>query len=138
MEPNFSRAHLIVGAYVEKGRYADALAHIESWHRAEKTPTPWPLAMEVCVYSRSGQTVKAQQALVKLERWNRESRLDSAPIFPAAYTCMNNKDEALARLQKAYEEHSPAISTLKVEPAYDPLRSDPRFQELLRRIGLGQ
>ncbi len=138
MEPNFSRAHLVASAYVEKGRFADALAHIESWRRAEKTPAPWRLAMDVCVYSRSGEPAKARQALAKLERWNRESRLDSDPNFAAAYTCMNNKDEAFARLQKAYEEHSPAISTLKVEPAYDPLRSDPRFQELLRRVGLGQ
>lgn len=51
---------------------------------------------------------------------------------------MNNKDEAFARLQKAYEQHSSALTSLKVDPVYDPLRSDPRFQELLRRVGLGQ
>jgi hypothetical protein len=50
---------------------------------------------------------------------------------------LNNKDEALAWLQKAYEEHSVALTSL-VDPIYDPLRSDPRFQDLLRRVGLGQ
>ena len=56
MEPNFSRAHVIVGAYVEKGRFADALAHIETWRRIEDSPWVW--ATEVCVYSRSGQPVE--------------------------------------------------------------------------------
>ena len=138
MEPNFPRAHFILGAYVEKGRFADALAHIESWRRAESAPTPWPWAKEVCVYSRSGQPAKARQALAKLEQWKREGRLDLAPTFAEAYICMNNQDEALARLQKAYEEHSSTLTSLKVDPIYDPLRSDPRFQELLRRVGLGQ
>jgi len=138
MEPNFSRAHVILSAYIEKGQYADALDHIETWRRAENIPTPWPWAMEVCVYRRSDQPVKARQALAKLEQWKRQSRLDLAPTFAAAYTCMNNKDAALARLQEAYEEHSSALTTLKVDPIYDPLRSDPRFQDLLRRVGLGQ
>jgi TolB-like protein/DNA-binding winged helix-turn-helix (wHTH) protein/Tfp pilus assembly protein PilF len=138
MEPNFPRAHVILGAYIEKGQYADALDHIETWRRAENIPTPWPWAMEVCVYRRSDQPVKARQALAKLEQWKRQSRLDLAPTFVAAYTCMNNKDAALARLQEAYEEHSSALTTLKVDPIYDPLRSDPRFQDLLRRVGLGQ
>jgi TolB-like protein/DNA-binding winged helix-turn-helix (wHTH) protein/Flp pilus assembly protein TadD len=137
MEPNFSRAHLVVVAYVENGQVTDALAHIETWRRAETDPTPWPWAMEVCAYQRSGQPAKARHALAKLERWNRQGRLDAAPNFAAAYTCLNNKDQALAWLQKAYEEHSVALTSL-VDPIYDPLRSDPRFQDLLRRVGLGQ
>jgi TolB-like protein/DNA-binding winged helix-turn-helix (wHTH) protein/Tfp pilus assembly protein PilF len=138
MEPNFPRAHLVLFAYLEDGRFADALAHIETWRRAKNEPSPWPWAMEVCVYSRSGQPVKARQALAKLERWSRQGRLDSAPLFAAAYICMNNNDEALAWLQKGYEEHSGALSSLKVDPIFDPLRGDPRFQDLLRRVGLGQ
>jgi hypothetical protein len=49
---------------------------------------------------------------------------------------MNNKDEAFAWLQRAYSERSNALTTLKVDPIYDPLRSDPRFQVLMRRVGL--
>jgi hypothetical protein len=51
---------------------------------------------------------------------------------------MNNKDEAFVWLQKAYSEHSNAVTTLKVDPIYDPLRSDPRFQDLMGRVGLAQ
>jgi TolB-like protein/Tfp pilus assembly protein PilF len=139
MEPNFSRAHLIVYAYVEKGRFADALAHIETWRRIEDGPwVPWVWASEVYVDRRSGQPMKAQQALAKLEHWNRHSHLDSVPILAAAYVGMNDQNQALAWLQKAYEEHSGVLASLKVDPFFDPLRGDPRFQDLLRRVGLGQ
>jgi hypothetical protein len=49
---------------------------------------------------------------------------------------MGNKEEALADLEKAYSGHFGIMTTLKVEPTFDPLRSDPRFQDLLRRVGL--
>jgi len=49
---------------------------------------------------------------------------------------MGNKEEALADLEKAYSAHFSIMTTLKVEPAYDELRGDPRFQDLLRRVGL--
>ena len=51
---------------------------------------------------------------------------------------MNEKDEAFVWLEKAYAQHSNAMTTLKVDPLYDPLRTDPRFQDLLRRVGLAQ
>lgn len=57
-------------------------------------------------------------------------------MLAMAYAAMNNKDEALCWLQKAYSEHSHVVNTLKVDPVYDPLRSDPRFQALLRGAGL--
>ena len=55
-----------------------------------------------------------------------------------AYAAMGNKDQAFALLEKSYSQHSNALTTLKVEPGYDPLRKDPRFQDLLRRVGLAQ
>jgi hypothetical protein len=49
---------------------------------------------------------------------------------------MDDKDETFAWFEKAYSEHSNLLTGLKVNPAYDPLRADPRFQDLLRRVGL--
>ena len=64
------------------------------------------------------------------------------PVNPAAfawaYMGMGKKDETLAWLDKAYARHSNIMDTLKVDPAWDPLRSDPRFQTLVRRVGLAQ
>jgi TolB-like protein/Tfp pilus assembly protein PilF len=132
MEPNFPRAHILVNAYVEKGMYAEALADIEKWRRMEDNP--WNLMMLAYVCGRSGQQAKARHALQKLEQLNRRGET-SAFSVALAHIGMGDKEEAIAWLQKAYGDHS--ISTaLKVDPIFDPLRSDPRFQALLHRIGL--
>jgi hypothetical protein len=55
-----------------------------------------------------------------------------------AYVAMDEKDKALALLDQSYQNHSISLTTLKVEPAFDPLRGDPRFQDLLRRVGLAK
>jgi TolB-like protein/DNA-binding winged helix-turn-helix (wHTH) protein/Tfp pilus assembly protein PilF len=136
MEPNFSRAHLIIYAYTQKGQFADALAEIEKWRRIDDTPWTW--AIEAYVYGRSGQQEKARQALTKFEEGNRERRLDPTPILIVVYTGTNQKDKAFNLLQKASSMHSNVLTTLKVDPIYDPLRDDPRFQELLRHVGLAQ
>jgi hypothetical protein len=49
---------------------------------------------------------------------------------------VGDRNAALEGLRKAAAEHSNAMTALKVEPAYDPLRNDARFQELLRQVGL--
>jgi tetratricopeptide (TPR) repeat protein len=135
MEPNFPRAHLLVFAYVQKGLFADAVADTAKWHRIDDGPGSW--AIEAYVYGRSGQRVEARRALEKLQLLNRHRQMDPAAIV-LAYVGMDNKEEAFAWLQKAYSEHSNALTTLKVDPIYDPLRSDPRFQDLVRRVGLAQ
>jgi TolB-like protein/Tfp pilus assembly protein PilF len=134
MEPNFPRAHMLELAYVQKGRYAQALADIEKWRRVEDNPWSW--TMLAYVYGRSGQQVEARRALEKLEELNRRRETDALSIA-VAHVGIGDKEKAIAWLQKAYAEHS--ISTaLKVDPIFDPLRSDPRFQELMRRVGLAQ
>jgi len=135
MEPNFPRAHLLVFAYVQKGMFADALADIEKWRRIDNVPGSW--AIEAYVYGRSGQRVEARRALEKWQQLNRRRQMDPAATA-LAYVGMGNKDEAFAWLQRAYSERSNALTALNVDPIYDPLRSDARFQDLLRRVGLAQ
>jgi tetratricopeptide (TPR) repeat protein len=136
MEPNLQRAHMVLFAYAQKGQTADALAEIQNWRRGDDTPWTW--AAEAYVYGHSGQPAQARGALEKLEQMNRHQHLDPAPMLALAYAGMENKDEAFVWLQKAYSEHTNAVTTLKVDPIYDPLRSDPRFQNLVRRVGLAQ
>jgi len=135
MEPGFPRAHLVLYAYVEKGMYAEAVADIEK--RGEPDDTPWKWSALAYVYGRSGQPVQARHALEKLEQLYRRQPMDPAAIL-SAYVGMGKNDQAFAWLEKAYAQHSSGLTSLKVDPGYDPLRNDPRFQDLLRRVGLAQ
>ena len=55
-----------------------------------------------------------------------------------AHIGMDHKDEALTYLERAYQAHSTALTALKVDPIYDPLRNDLKFQDLVRRMQLAQ
>ena len=133
MEPSFPRARMVIFPYAEKGMFAEALADAAEWHHTDDSPV-WEA--QAYIYGRSGQQVQARRAMAKWERWDRggQSYTTSAPVM--AYAAMGNREEAFRCLEKAYQEHSNALTALKVEPAYDPLRSDRRFQDLLRRVGL--
>jgi TolB-like protein/DNA-binding winged helix-turn-helix (wHTH) protein/Tfp pilus assembly protein PilF len=131
MEPNFPRAYIVIYPLVEKGLFAEALADAESWSRVGDSP--WPLAVQVYVYARSGQMAEARLSLEKLEQMDRKYMDPAAMLM--AHLGLDNKDETFGWLQTAYDARSP-LTTLKVDPMYDPLRSDPRFQDFLRRVGL--
>jgi DNA-binding winged helix-turn-helix (wHTH) protein/Flp pilus assembly protein TadD len=136
-DPNFSRAgSLLTFAYVEKAMFPQALANAEIWRRFfGEGPGYWsPLAY---IYGRAGQLEQAGRELEKLEKVSRHESLSPA-VMLWAHIGMGNKEEALADLERAYSEHFGFLTGLKVEPALDPLRSDPRFQDLLRRVGLAQ
>lgn len=134
MEPHFPRAEMIVNAYVEKGKFAEALAEADNVPRV-RGEWPWDWSSLAYVYGRAGRTAEAQHALEKLQELNRHQEIDQAALA-WAYTALGDKDQAIGSLEKAYLQHSNVMTTLKVEPGFDPLRSDPRFQDLLRRVGL--
>lgn len=134
MEPNFPRALGLISAYAQQGAFADALTNAEAWVRRD--PEPWAWAFLAYAAGRSGDRAKANQALGHLEQLNRRRRLDSL-AFAVAYIGAGNADKALAWLAQACLEHSSGLTALKVDPIYDPLRGDPRFQALLHRAGLG-
>jgi TolB-like protein/DNA-binding winged helix-turn-helix (wHTH) protein/Tfp pilus assembly protein PilF len=135
MDPVFPRANTIVYSYVQKGQFAEALAHIEKLRRVYNDP-PWIWVWKAYVYGYSGQKAQARHALERFKQLDPRWQMDL--VLPLAYVAMDRKDEAIAWLQKACSEQSSIVTALKVDPNYDPLRGDPRFQELLRRIGLAQ
>jgi tetratricopeptide (TPR) repeat protein len=135
-EPRFLKANMVVWPYVQRGMYAEALAQIEKWRAiADET---WSWAAEVYVDERLGRRAEARQALERLEQWGRDRPSDPMPMLPAAYLGVGEKEKALDSLESLFRERSSVIATLKVDPLYDPLRSDPRFRELLRRAGLAK
>jgi tetratricopeptide (TPR) repeat protein len=135
MEPDFPRAGLVVYAYIEKGLFTEAVAEMEKPRPGGYGPWIWPV--QAYVYARSGHQLQAQRVLEKLKTLNRRQAMDPAAIL-WAYVGMGDKEQVFAWLEKAYSQHSNALTTLKVDPAYDWLRDDPRFQILLRRVGLAE
>ena len=136
LDPNNEHVKsMVVSLYMQLGRYNEALDGISRW--ADGGEGPWALASKAAVYSRSGQVEEADRAVAKLEQISR-SRLDRTATLLVAYSGTGRKDRAIELLQRAYSEHSNAITAIKVDPIYDPIRIDPRFQDLLRRVGLAQ
>jgi TolB-like protein/DNA-binding winged helix-turn-helix (wHTH) protein/Tfp pilus assembly protein PilF len=132
MDPAYPRAGMIDEAYLEAGRRPEVLAHLEAW---EKIPldTPWSWGQKAYLYGRLGRTAEARYALDRLLEKNRAREID-AIVVAVGYIGLRDRNHALDWLEKAYEEHSFSLTALKVDPTWDLVRSDPRFQELLRRM----
>jgi TolB-like protein/DNA-binding winged helix-turn-helix (wHTH) protein/Tfp pilus assembly protein PilF len=137
MESTFPRAHgILILAYVQKGQFAQALADTERVRRNDDSPGVW--ALQAYVYGRAGQQVQARRALAKFEQLNRHGRVDPPILLALAYAGMGDQEKLFNCLQEAFVERSNSLTALKVDPLYDPFRTDPRFQALLRRVGLAQ
>ena len=134
MDPDFPRSGGFIEAYVQREQFADALAELDKPRTYGSAVWYWSYLAYVC--GHSGQRAQAQRALARLELLARRSPSDLTLPLLVAYVGTDRKDEVIALLQKAYSEHSGVLTTIKVDPHYDPLRSDPRFQDLLRRVGL--
>jgi TolB-like protein/Tfp pilus assembly protein PilF len=87
------------------------------------------------VYAMRGQRDKSLRILNRLRRFARKTPV-AAHHFALIYAGLDRRAEALDCLEEAYREHSPMMNWLKVDPRFDRLRPDPRFQEILRRVGL--
>lgn len=86
------------------------------------------------IYGRAGQLERARREMEKLENLSRQEPLNPVVLLWARLG-VGNKEEALADLERAYSQRYNGMTSLTVEPGFDPLRSDPRFQDLLRRVG---
>jgi hypothetical protein len=135
MEPNFPRCHVGLIAYVEKGSLEEAVADPEKWRKVDDTPWIW--SWQAYVYGHADQEERARRLLKKLQQLKGKREMDPAAIL-FAHIGMGDREQSFAWLENAYSQHSSGLTTLKVEPIYDPLRGDPRFQELLRRVRLAE
>jgi adenylate cyclase len=135
MEPNFARAHLIMFPYLETGRAEQAIAEIAAWRKAE--PGNWGLSLEAQVYARTGHIEQARRSMEELKQAERREVVDPF-AFVAPNIALGNKDAAFAALDRAIARHSPGLTALKVDPAFNSARGDARFQAALKRLGFVQ
>jgi len=135
MDPSFAFAHSVLGrTYTEKRMYPQAIAEFRTaLEFAEENPQS--IAGLGRAYAESGSQAEAQKILNELLA---RSKRDYFPAWAIAtvYIGLGDKDRALQWLGKAVEERGEYVVWLKTDPLYDPLRSDPRFQDLLRRLNL--
>ena len=137
MDPSFCHVcGYLVTSYIREGRFREALDVVNRYVRP--LSKPWALSLEAIIYGEWGRRAEAEQALAKFEESDRTESAGHNAALLFAYIGMGHRDQAMTMLEKFFVEHSPVIPTLKTEPVYDPLRSDPRFQALLRRAGLAQ
>ena len=132
MEPNFPRAHIIVFAYVQEGMFDEALRDVAEWQKGHDGAFAWMLF--AYVHGRAGHKSEALKYLHKLEAASSEHYVDSSKMI-LAHLGLGDKEQALQWCEKAVLERSTLMVWLKVDPAYDPLRSDARFQSLLTKVG---
>lgn len=127
-------AHLeLANAYVQNGQYAEAILSYQSSIKLEETTSA--LIYLGRVYALSGKRSEATAILDKLETTDKYVSPTELAIL---YAALGDKETAIASLEKAIAERDFQLTFLKVEPGFDPLRDDPRFQDLLRKVGLSE
>jgi serine/threonine-protein kinase len=134
MDPNFAVPHLFLGrAYVQQGRYEEGLAEFQEYRR--RSGGSAILAEIGHAQALAGRRDEARELLQELAQGPNPGYVPAGRIayIPVG---LGDKDGAFAWLEKAYDERSDTLVFLKVEPRYDSLRADPRFADLLRRVGL--
>ena len=136
LNPNFPLAYsYLAEAYVEKGDFAAAISTIVN------APTtlddPFSRSAAALTYARAGERNKALEILTELEGPSSQA-YGLAVQIAQVYVGLGDNERAFAWLEKACAEHSVWLIWLGVDPAFDPIRSDPRFIEILRKSGLSE
>ncbi|HKA21488.1 MAG TPA: protein kinase [Blastocatellia bacterium] len=132
MDQSFAQAHLWLGqAYETKQMYEEA---ISEFRKAMAAGSPAVAAL-AHGYAIAGRNAEARRSLRQLEELARERYVSSYDLA-VILTGLGEKDQALVRLTEAYERRDGWLAFwLKVDPRLDPLRSEPRFRDFLRRVG---
>src|SRR2546427_7317853 len=136
LDPSYSDASIVLArTYVTKGMYQQAIAELQKaliFNGRE----PLVLGALAHVYARAGQREEALKLVSELKRIEAERGNIPTFSFTWAYAGLGDKEQAFAWLERSYQERRQRMVWLNVDPLLEPLRSDPRFHDLVRRVGL--
>ncbi len=135
LDPAFGPSHAFQGwCLLELGHFEDAAAE---WLKTAELMQNLALARAMLgvTYARSGQNVAARRILVELVE---QSHSTWTSPYPLALLCaaLGEKDDAFEWLERAYEGRNNWLPFLRIDPCIDPLRGDPRLDDLIKRVGL--
>jgi tetratricopeptide (TPR) repeat protein len=135
MDPNFAVAHWHLGLAYEQKQIFDAA--IEEFQRAISLSGGSPLMRAALghAYAKSQKTYEANKILGELNGLSKQQYVSPYELA-AIYAALGQTEQALQLLENAYSEHSFHFVNLNVSPRFKSIRSDPRFQDLVQRIGL--
>ncbi len=135
LDPNFPRAHEYLGlAYLTQGRYSEAIVELQKAVELSGRDRR-PLRDLGYGYAVSGKRAEALTVLKEIEG-NYEKHKAIGQDCAAVYAGLGEKDQAFAWLEKDFQVRSGLLAWSRWTPPFDSLRSDPRFADLLRRMGL--
>ena len=138
LDPTFIHARGFLGmAYLKKGMYEDAIREIEkATVLSENSVPPQVVSYRGFIYAVAGKRAEAKKILKDLTDLRRQRHV-SAPHIALIYAGLGETDQAFTWLETAYQERELGFGWLN-DPGFDGLRSDPRFGDLVRRIGIQQ
>lgn len=132
MDPTYGHARGYLGAvYEQKGMFQQA---IDAFKKNVETNREMNLQPLGHAYALAGKRAEASAILDELKEMSKQ-RYVPAYFMAVVYTGLNDKTQAIEWLQKGYEERSGGLIFINVDPRFEVLRSDARFQDLLRRMG---
>jgi tetratricopeptide (TPR) repeat protein len=137
MDPNFAVAHWHLGLAYEQKQVLDAAT--EEFKKAISLSGGSPLMRAALgrAYAKSQKKHEANEMLNELNELAKRQYV-SAYEVAKIYVALGNSEQAFQLLEKAYAEHSFHLANLNVCPQFKSVRSDPRFQDLVQRIGLAR
>ena len=135
VHPDYATAYWFLGyALIANGQSDEAITALNKGVSLSGS-SPAVIGTLVRAYAQSGRRTEAHRLVDELKRRQQRNYVPAA-AFVDAYLGLGERDQAFAWLDRAYREHSSILQILKVYPPFDPLRGDPRFADLLHRVGL--
>jgi uncharacterized protein (TIGR02996 family) len=135
VRPDYADAHWFLGfALIGKGQPEEAIPELEKTVLLMQR-SPGSIELLATAYAHAGRRTEALRLISELKR-RRENAYVPAGAFINPYLALGDYDEAFVWFERAYHEQSNILQFLKVHPFFDPVRGDPRFRDLLRRVGL--
>ena len=129
--------YVLAQTYNQMGRFPEALAVVQKAQDIHRENPSAPMAELVRSYVLSSSRADAVKALNELLALSKRVQT-SKYLIATAYAALGERDQAFEHLEQGMAEHSWWMPFLRVDPELDPLRSDPRFQELVRKMNFSQ